>query len=261
MALAIASRTLLGRRLLTRVQRRLDRLFDQAENPADALDLSYRRQLEALRQVRRGVAEVVTSERRLQLQAGELRQRQERLREEARAEVIRGRDDMARLALARALETENQMRALEHHIEALSSQEQKLAMTVQRLSGRVDSFRTQRDSLKAQYAAAQASVQAGEVLTGLAQGSGDTRLMLERGEDNVRQLQARAEAIQQLVASGIGSSLGSEGDDIDAQLRPGSAGTNVETKLAQLRHDRHSSSVGPEPAASEPPPDRQRTGG
>ncbi|MGA8426435.1 MAG: hypothetical protein WB801_02480, partial [Candidatus Dormiibacterota bacterium] len=77
--LFLASRTSVGRRTVNLAQQKITHLLDRAENPVEALDLSYQKQLEALQQVRRGVAEVVTSEKRLELQAAQLRQNQEKL--------------------------------------------------------------------------------------------------------------------------------------------------------------------------------------
>ena len=233
-----ASRTSIGRRTVNLFQQRMTRLLNRAENPVDALDLSYQKQLQALQQVRRGVAEVVTSEKRLEMQAAQLRQNQEKLQGQAKLAVQQGRDELARLALTRSHAADAQLESLDQQVEQLKDQEQKLQITAQKLQARVEAFRTQKDTLKAQYTAAQASARIGETVTGISSDMTDVNLMLERAQDKTSQMQARAAAIDQLVSSGTLDALGSGGgDDIDRQLRAGATDTAVEAQLRQLRHE------------------------
>jgi phage shock protein A len=236
--LALASRTSVGRRAVSICQQKISHLLDRAENPVEALDLSYQKQLEALQQVKRGVAEVVISEKRLEIQASQLRQNQQKLQGQAKLAVQQGRDDLARLALTRSQAAKGQLESLEQQIQQLKDQEQKLELTSQRLQSRVESFRTQRDTLKAQYSAAQASARIGEAVTGISSDMTDVNLMLERAQDKTTQMQARAAAIDQLVSSGPIDALGSPGgDDIDRQLQAGVQGAAVESQLSQLRQE------------------------
>jgi phage shock protein A len=236
--LALASRTSVGRRAVSICQQKISHLLDRAENPVEALDLSYQKQLEALQQVKRGVAEVVISEKRLEIQASQLRHNQEKLQGQAKLAVQQGRDDLARLALTRSQAAKDQLASLQQQVQQLKDQEQKLEVTAQRLQARVESFRTQRDTLKAQYSAAQASARIGEAVTGISSDMTDVNLMLERAQDKTSQMQARAAAIDQLVSSGTLDALGGPGgDDIDRQLQAGVQGAAVESQLSQLRQE------------------------
>ncbi|HUY23970.1 MAG TPA: PspA/IM30 family protein [Candidatus Saccharimonadales bacterium] len=233
-----ASRTSVGRRAVNLAQQKFTHLLDRAENPVEALDLSYQKQLEALQQVRRGVAEVVTSEKRLELQAAQLRQNQEKLQGQAKLAVQQGRDDLARLALTRSHAADTQLQSLDQQVQQLKDQEQKLQITSQKLQARVEAFRTQRDTLKAQYSAAQASARIGEAVTGISDQMTDVNLMLERAQDKTSQMQARAAAIDQLVSSGTLDAIGSSGgDDIDRQLQAGATDAAVEAQLTKLRQE------------------------
>ncbi|HEV7467617.1 MAG TPA: PspA/IM30 family protein, partial [Candidatus Dormibacteraeota bacterium] len=49
------------RRLSMVFQQKANRVLDKAENPAEALDLSYEKMLENLQTVRRSIADVLTS--------------------------------------------------------------------------------------------------------------------------------------------------------------------------------------------------------
>jgi phage shock protein A len=233
-----ASRTSVGRRAINLAQQKVTHLLDRAENPVEALDLSYQKQLEALQQVRRGVAEVVTSEKRLEMQAAQLRQNQEKLQGQAKLALQQGRDDLARLALTRSHAADTQLQSLDQQVQQLKGQEQKLQITSQQLQARVEAFRTQRDTLKAQYSAAQASARIGEAVTGISDQMTDVNLMLERAQDKTSQMQARAAAIDQLVSSGTLDAIGSSGgDDIDRQLQAGATDAAVEAQLTQLRQE------------------------
>jgi phage shock protein A len=236
--LAMASRTSVGRRAINLAQQKISHLLDRAENPVDALDLAYQKQLEALQQVRRGVAEVVTSEKRLEMQAAQLRQNQEKLQGQAKLAVQQGRDDLARLALTRSQTANGQLESLEQQVQQLKEQEQKLEITSQALQAKVQAFRTQRDTLKAQYSAAQASARIGETVTGISKDMTDVNLMLERAQDKTAQMQARAAAIDQLVSTGALDTVGgSGGDDIDRQLQAAVGDAAVESQLSQLRQE------------------------
>ncbi|HEY6537666.1 MAG TPA: PspA/IM30 family protein [Candidatus Dormibacteraeota bacterium] len=256
-----ASRTSVGRRVVNLAQQRITRLLNRAENPVDALDLSYQKQLQALQQVRRGVAEVVTSEKRLELQAAQLRQNQDRLQSQARLAVEQGRDDLARLALSRSQAADTQLTSLDQQVTQLKDQEQKLQITAQKLQARVEAFRTQKDTLKAQYSAAKASARIGETVTGISTEMTDVNLMLDRAQDKTAQMQARAAAIDELVSSGTLDAIGSgAGDDIDRQLRAGATDAAVEVQLQRLRHEVLASAERPHLGKAEPPKDPAQSG-
>ena len=61
-----------------------NKALDRMEDPRETLDYSYQRQLEMLTQVRRGVADVATSRKRVELQMNSLRQNQNKLEGQAR---------------------------------------------------------------------------------------------------------------------------------------------------------------------------------
>ena len=72
--LILGWRSRIGRRARSIVEQRISHLLDRSDNPIEALDLSYQKQREALQSVRRGLAEVVTSQKRLEIQAAQLYQ-------------------------------------------------------------------------------------------------------------------------------------------------------------------------------------------
>ncbi|MGE4175059.1 MAG: PspA/IM30 family protein, partial [Thermoleophilia bacterium] len=74
---------LMGRFTLI-VKSKANKALDKAEDPRETLDYSYEKQLELLQKVRRGVADVATSQKRRELQAATLEQCVEKLDGQAR---------------------------------------------------------------------------------------------------------------------------------------------------------------------------------
>jgi phage shock protein A len=224
------------RRMSDLVQQKANKVLDRAENPVEALDLSYQKQMEGLQQVKRSVADVATSEKRLELQQAQLEQSKQKLQSQAKLALQQGREDLARLALTRAQDAQNQLDGLQTQIVQLKDQQQKLEITAQKLTAKVEAFRTQRETMKAQYTAAKAATQVGESVTGLSEHMADVNLMMDRVQDKTSQMQARAAAVDSLMDSGTLDTIGiSSGDDIDRQLQGALTDSQVDAQLAALK--------------------------
>src|SRR2546421_7466181 len=85
-------------RASTIVKAKFSKLLDRAEDPTETLDYSYEKQLELLQNVKRGVADVVTAKKRLELQTTQLEQSVVKLETQARQAVGAGRQGLAREA-------------------------------------------------------------------------------------------------------------------------------------------------------------------
>ncbi|MGH7777338.1 MAG: PspA/IM30 family protein [Candidatus Dormibacterales bacterium] len=224
------------RRMSDVVGEKISAMLSRAEDPNEALDFAYQKQVESLQQVRRSVADVLTSEKRLELQAAQLQQSQSKLQDQAKAALAQGREDLARLALTRSQAAQTQLQGLSQQIQQLKDQEQKLELTAQKLQAKVDSFRTQKETIKAQYSAAEASTKIGEAVTGLSEQMADVSLMVDRAQDKTTQMQARASAIDQLVDTGVLDQIGAgSSDDIDRQLEAAGSQDKVEAQLAAMK--------------------------
>jgi len=211
--------------------------LDRAEDPGQTLDYSYQKQLEQLQNLRRSIADVVTSEKRLELQQAQINGQIDKLDGQARQAVSAGRDDLARMALERKQTLQQQVSGFDTQIAQLKDQQQKFVVMEQRLSSRVESFRTQKEMVKAQYGAAQAQVKIQEAASGISEEMSDVNLAVERAQDKVLQMQARAQAMDELTASGTLPEIGPGGgsDYLDRQLAQISGGTAVDSELAQMK--------------------------
>ena len=206
----------------------------KAENPAQTLDYSYEKQLEMLQKVRRGVADVATSRKRVELQIASLDKQVAKLDDQARAALAGGREDLAREALIRKSGFSQQIADLHVQLEQLSGQEQKLTIAAQQLQAKVESFRTQKETIKATYSAAEAQVRINEAFTGISSELGDVGLAIQRAEERTAAMQARAGAIDELIATG-GLEVPGGKDSLTVELERMAADNSVEAQLAAMR--------------------------
>src|SRR5919109_841474 len=165
------------------IKSKLSRLLDRAEDPSETLDYSYEKQLELLQNVKRGVADVVTSKKRLQLQADKLEQSLVKLETQARQALGAGREDLARQALERKALAQQQLQGLDDQVKGLEAQQEKLVASEKQLQAKVEAFRSQKEVIKAQYSAAEAQVRIGEAATGIGEQMADTGLAIQRAKD------------------------------------------------------------------------------
>src|SRR5437016_4297792 len=151
-------------RLMNFFNIRANAVLDQAEDPGQVMDYSYVKQVEQLQELRRAVADVVTQEKRLEMQQSQLMEKVNTLDAQARQALIAKREDLARMALQRKEAYLTQLNAQEQQIAQLRSQEEKLVEMERKVSTRVETFRTQKEMVKAQYKAAQAQVKINETV-------------------------------------------------------------------------------------------------
>ncbi len=213
-----------------------NRALDKMEDPRETLDYSYQRQLELLTKVRRGVADVATSRKRVELQMNQLQQQANKLQDQARKALGMGREDLAREALTRKASAQTQLDELQTQYAQLQAEEEKLTVASQRLQAKVDAFRTRKETIKATYTAAEAQTRINEAFSGISEEMGDVGMAIQRAEDKTAQMQARAGAIDELMASGaLDDAVGGHRDDIQSELDMMSASSDVERELASSR--------------------------
>jgi phage shock protein A len=213
-----------------------NKALDAAEDPRETLDYSYTQQQALLQKVRRGLADVATSRKRLELQMQQLDQSANKLQGQAQQALAAGREDLAREALTRRAALQQQITDLQTQHAALQSQEENLTTSSQRLSAKIEAFRTKKETLKATYTAAEAQTRIGEAFSGISEEMGDVGLAIQRAEDKTEQMRARAGAIDELMASGVlDDAVSGSRDDIQAELDRMGAGRNVDLELEQMK--------------------------
>ena len=213
-----------------------NKALDRMEDPRETLDYSYQQQVEMLTRVRRGVADVATSRKRVELQMNSLQKEVDRRDNQARDALSKGREDLARAALQNKASLQGQLNDLQGQYANLQEQEEKLTLASQRLQSKVDAFRTRKETIKATYTAAEAQTRINEAFSGISEEMGDVGLAIQRAEDKTAQMQARAGAIDELLASGaLEDHVSGPQDAIQAELDKLGADHSVEAELAQMK--------------------------
>ncbi len=227
-----------------------NKALDRMEDPRETLDYSYQTQLELLQKVRRGVADVATSRKRVELQINQLQQSSNKLDRQARDALAAGREDLAREALQRKAGLQSQLSDLTTQYQSLQGEEEKLTGASQRLQAKVDAFRTKKETIKATYTAAEAQTRINEAFTGISEEMGDVGMAIQRAEDKTEQMKARAGAIDELMASGaLDDVVSGPRDDIQAELDRMGATNGVDAELARMKAE---IAQGSEPKQLEP---------
>ena len=212
-----------------------NKALDAAEKPDEMLDLSYEQMLDQITKVRQGLVTIAASRKRIELQEQQLQHSVDHLQEQAKTALSLGKEDLAREALTRKAAAQAQIDALEPQHQQLTEEEEKLGNTLQTLQQRVNTFRTQKEVLKAQYTAAQAETTVGESAAGISQTFGDSGAELQRTQDKIAQMQARAGAVDELLASGVLEDVGGDTDDIQKELDEAGTAAGVDKELAALK--------------------------
>ncbi|WP_411283139.1 PspA/IM30 family protein, partial [Lapillicoccus sp.] len=160
----------------------------------------------------------------------------DKLQQQAAAALAAGREDLAREALTRRSAAQQQLVDLAQQQADLQAQQDKLTAASLRLQAKVEAFRTRKETIKASYTAAEAETRVGEAVSGISEEMSDVGLAMQRAEDKTAQMQARAGALDELLASGaLEDATGSTKDDIQVELERMSSTSNVEAELSRLR--------------------------
>ena len=222
-------------RASTVIKARISKLLDRAEDPSITLDYSYEKQLEMLQKVKKGIADVVTAKKRLELQSQKLEQEVVKLEGQARQALAQNREDLARAALERKALAQQQLQGLDQQAAGLEAQQEKLIESEKRLSTKVEAFRSQKEVIKAQYSAAEAQVRIGEAASGIGEEMADVGLAIQRAQDKTEQMQARAEAVDELIAAGTLEDFTSDKTQLDRELEALTTAGAVDAELARLK--------------------------
>ena len=217
------------------VAAKANKALDAAEKPDEMLDLSYEQMLDQITQVRRGLVAIAASRKQIELQEQQLQHTADHLQDQAKAALAQGKEDLAREALSRKAAAQAQIDGMEPQRQELGEQEQKLEQTLAALQKKVNDFRTQKEVLKAQYTAAQAETSVNESVAGISTTFGDSGAALQRAQDKIATMQARAGAMDELLQSGVLEDVGGDTDDIQRELDEAGSAAQVDSELAALK--------------------------
>jgi phage shock protein A len=225
-------------RITTVIKQKANILIDKYEDPREALDYSYTKQIELLNKLRRDIAEVVTAKRRLEMQKAKLWDNIRTLDEQARRSIDAEREDLAKLALERKNANLMQLQGLDKQIAEMLSEQEKLEQTEKRLSTKVEEFKSKKEVIKAQYSAAEAQVRIKENVTGISEEMTDIGMYLNKAEEKTEKMKAKSGALDEMINSGVLTDYTSNKDSIEQELEQITVKGTVDEELAKLKAER-----------------------
>ncbi|MFD5466767.1 PspA/IM30 family protein [Kitasatospora sp. NPDC127059] len=227
----------IGDRIAELFRIKAGRVLDRLEDPREVLDFAHLQQLELLQQVRRGLADVATSHKRVELQEAALRTSERRLEEQAQQALAVGRADLARDLLTSRERVRGQLADLAEREPLLEAEEKRLAGVLRGLEEEVEEFRLRKETLKAEYTRTEAETRVAEAVSGVGRDLGVVGAAVQRANDRMEQLRARSAALDELMSSGALEDITSPAgpDEAQGELERITADREVEAELKRLR--------------------------
>jgi phage shock protein A len=225
-------------RISTVIKQKVNYLVDKYEDPRQALDYSYEKQRELVNRLRRDMAEVVTSKKRLEMQKARLWDNIRTLDEQARRSLDSDREDLAKLALQRKNANLIQMQGLDKQIAEMQTEQEKLEQTEKRLTAKVEEFKSKKEVIKAQYSSAEAQVRIKESITGISEEMTDVGMAMNRVEEKAERMKSKAQALDEMIDSGVLVDYTSNKDEIESELEQITVDKSVEEELAKLKAEK-----------------------
>ena len=169
---------------MTIIKAKFSKLLDRAENPAETLDYSYEEQLQQLQNVKRGIADVATAKKRLEIQYTSMQQQVDKLDGQAKAGAAgQPRGPRPRGAHAQGGDPGPARRDHAAGPAARGAAAEAVEGEKAARRRRSSSSARQKEVIKAQYSAAEAQVRIGEAATGISSQMADVGLAVQRAKD------------------------------------------------------------------------------
>ena len=223
-------------RLKAIFQANANKVADQIEDPKVSLDYSLTKLEDSRSQINRTLVDVSAAYQRLDNQRNEIGTAVQKYEGQARAAVDAGRDDLARLALARREEALVRQEELDGNLNNLDRQLASLKESQMALERKIALFRSKKEELKAVYDASRAQVQLQEAVSGISEDLSNVGYTIQRAEARIREMQSRAAAIESLSNEGfLPDVLEPNKDDIDRELMRINRKQLVDDELARLK--------------------------
>ncbi len=190
-------------RLFNKLKKGLETMMAPAEDPRLTYAQTYDRQRALLGKVQQALADIGATKNRLEKNTLEVQAKLPQLEQQARQALIKGRKDLARLALQRHRLVAGELERLQTQLYEIEQEEQRLWLTEQRLSSEIEAFYARQEFIEARYSAAEAQVRIGEALGGISEDLSELGRAMEQAERKSEYMEARAAAINRLIEDNI----------------------------------------------------------
>jgi phage shock protein A len=209
-------------RISTILRSNVNAMLDAAEDPEKMIDQIIRDQADGIRQARSQVAEMIAEEKRLKSEVEENDKLADQWGRKAELALTRGTEDLAREALRRQKDYEENESVYRGQWTSQQEAVEKLKTALRNLEAKYEETKRQRDVLIARSRRARTQVQIQKVSASL--NVTDPTAELARMEDRIRRQEALAEAQEEL-----------EGDTFDKRFQELEGDAELEERLAALK--------------------------
>jgi phage shock protein A len=209
-------------RLSRLVRANVNEMIDRAEDPEKMIDQILRDMQSGMTTARAQVASMIAQEKELEADEEETSRLALEWEGKARRAVDAGKDDLAREALRRKRDNEENAAVYGRQLKAQEQVVDKLKSQLSQLEAKYQSTLSQRDSMIARQRRARAQTQVSETLSNFA--PWDPTSELDRMERKIRGQEAQAAAVTEMSE-----------DSFDAQFHELDYDDDVERELAVLK--------------------------
>lgn len=223
------------------IEAKINKLLNKLEDPNETLDLSYEKMVAGLQEVKSHLADVVTEQKHLEQKVEQVKNAIADRDNQARAALQIGKEDLAKSALELKLQETTHLQQLQESLTAITAQADKLKFAQQKFQQRIDAFREQKEIAKANYQASSAQVKVNESLSGVSKELGGVGQALDKANEKMENMKARAAAIDALTEEGILNDPLAKGDTISQQLDKAKQQATVQDELEKLKNEIKSS--------------------
>jgi|SRR3972149_330741 len=224
-------------RTLTVIKAKINKLIEKVEDPREALDNSYEKQLDLLTNVKKGIADLTSAKKMLEQQKNKLCESIFDIEDQAKEILKQGNEPLAKAALERKITTQEQIDSLIQQIKKLSADQNKLIETEKILELKIEQFKSKKETMKAQYSAAEAQVKISESLGGIGSQIGNAGDAMRRAEDRTQTMAARASAIDELTESGVLNDEMDNRSHLDRELSKVRKKSIVDSEFEKMKKD------------------------
>ncbi len=226
-------------RLRANIEAKLSKLLDRFEDPREQLDYAYDKLVQQLHNVEIALSRAIAARKKLEFELERLDEKIRDMDEKAKRALKVGREDLAKQALERKLVLSQQRSSLEKRIGSMKEDEEKLLAVRDNLRTKIDLFKAKKEQLKAEYEASKAQVEVQGMVTGLSEDFTSAARIIERSEEKVNEMKARAAALDELIATGGALDLlePEERDAIERELGKMELRAQLEEELRRLKEE------------------------
>jgi phage shock protein A len=217
-------------RLFQFLQHAIQKIIEPAEDPSQAGKLSiFERYLHLLQELDQALNEVNKTMQQLKQKSKQLHGRGTSALYKAKRALDADNEDLARIALRHRQIIIHEAKTINQKILEVDKEKERLTLIQHRLTTRLEVYRTKHNILSACQTAAEAQIAVGEAMKGISEDSAALNKALELAEKNKKEMQARAEDIDELLEFGnlnglsicdidIGNILEHPGAKIDIEI-------------------------------------------